>query len=153
MRYSNNVLAGIAYIFFGALCLILRTDVLFLAANCLGIFLCLMGIMELISANIYGGVVSLCLGILALALGWLVLWVWLYIAAAGIIAFGIYKLNSYCKKKAVNDPFWCPESVRAILLIVCGVIMFLNLWATVSAIFVIIGILLIVTGIMAILDN
>ena len=153
MRYSSNIFVGIAYIFFGALCLVLRSDVIFIAAVCLGVTLCVLGITELLRGNIYFGVISLSIGAAVLILGWLMIWILLYIIAAAIIALGIYKLNLYLKTRAVNDPFWCPETIRAILLIVCGVLMFMNIRATVAAIFVIIGVLLIAAGIMAIIDD
>ena len=153
MRYNSNIFIGIAYIFFGALCLILRSDVIFIAAVCLGITLCVIGITELLRGNIYFGAVSLSIGAVVLILGWLMIWILMYIIAAAIIALGIYKLNFYLKTRAVNDPFWCPETIRSILLIVCGVLMFMNIRATVAAIFVMIGILLIAAGITAIIDD
>ena len=153
MRYSSNIFIGMAYMFFGALCLLLRSDVIFIAAVCLGVVLCVIGITELLQGNLYFGIVGLAIGTVVLILGQFMIWVMLYIIAIAIIAFGIYKLNLYFRTRAVNDPFWCAETIRAILLIVCGVLMFLNLKATVTAIFVIIGILLIAAGIMAIIDD
>ena len=145
MRYSSNIFIGMAYMFFGALCLLLRSDVIFIAAVCLGVVLCVIGITELLQGNLYFGIVGLAIGTVVLILGQFMIWIMLYIIAIAIIAFGIYKLNLYFRTSA--------ETIRAILLIVCGVLIFLNLKATVTAIFVIIGILLIAAGIMAIIDD
>lgn len=153
MGTNSRTFAGIIYIVMGMLCLILRGDIILCAAFCVGIALAVFGIMELVGERVATGVVCLICGLVITLLGWLMVSLILYIIAISLVVIGIIKLTRLPERTAVNDAFFRPEIVRPVLMILCGVLLFINQGAAVSAIFIVVGILLIVAGIFALIEN
>lgn len=153
METNSRTIAGIIYIVMGMLCLILRGDIILYAAFCVGTALIVFGIMELVYERTIPGVICLICGLVIMLLGWLMISVILYIIAIAVIVTGIVKLTRLPERAAVNDGFFRPDILRPVLMIICGILLFVNQAAAVSAVFIVIGILLIVAGIFALMEK
>ncbi len=153
-RFKNmTTAAGIMYIIFGLLCIILQSRILLFAAIAIGIVFIVFGIINILMMMIPFGVLLLVLGILIILAGWLMIAVLFFVIAIAMIIIGIQRLVRFNRTKALNDSMLCPECIRAVLLIVIGVLLFFFQKGTVSAMFIIAGILMIIAGIMAIADK
>ncbi len=148
-----STIAGILYILFGVLCIVLRGGILMFAAYFVGAVLVVYGIIYLVNRVMPQGIVLLVLGVVLILTGWFAVTVLLYIFAIVLIVVGIVNLYQFYKTKAVNDSPISAEGLRPILIMVCGILLLLNPRGTVSVLFVIVGVLLIVNGIMALIEN
>ena len=148
-----STIAGILYILFGVLCIVLRGGILMFAAYFVGAVLIVYGIIYLVNRVMPQGIVLLVLVVVLILTGWFAVTVLLYIFAIVLIVVGIVNLYQFYKTKAVNDSPISAEGMRPILIMVCGILLLLNPRGTVSVLFVIVGVLLIVNGIMALIEN
>ncbi len=154
MTHNNQTtIAGIIYIVFGLLCIAFRGGIISFAAFCVGIAFIVFGIMQLVNELVIPGTVMLILGIAILCVGWFMISILFYIIAIAMIVFGIVKLTDFFKTRAVNDTILRPEALRPILLIICGIVFLFNQGGTISVIFVFVGVLLIISGILAIVES
>lgn len=154
MTYRNQAtVAGIIYIIFGLLCIIFRGGIISFAAFCAGIALIVFGIVQLVNELVISGTIMLVFGIAILFAGWFMISMIFYMIAIAMIVVGIFKLVEFFKKRAVNDSILRPEGLRPILLTLCGVVFLFNQRGTVSVVFIIVGILLIIAGILSIVEN
>lgn len=153
MKMGSKTLTGIIYTILGILCLILRSDIVVYAALCVGIALFVFGILELTNGMVTAGVICLISGAVLIILGWLMVSVILYIIAIAAVVIGIVRLTQVPKNNVVNDSLFRPDIYRPVLMILCGILLFVNQRAAVSAVFVAIGILLIVAGIFAMVEE
>ena len=156
MNYNKkNVtrLAGIFYILFGVLCIILRSEILNFMAYLAGFALIAYGIFLLVRRLVMPGVFMLVLGALVLLTGWFLVFLLIYLIAVLLILAGIEKLVRFAKNKAVNDSIFCLETIRAVLFIACGVLFVVYPLRTMSLLFVVVGAMLIVMGIMALFQD
>ena len=153
MKMGSKTLTGIIYIVLGILCIILRSDIVLYAALCVGVALFVFGILELTKERVTTGVVCLISGLVLIVLGWLLVSVILYIVAIAAVVIGIVKLTQMPKSNVVNDSIFRPEIFRPVLMILCGILLFVNQRAAVSAVFIAIGILLIIAGIFALAEE
>lgn len=150
---SQTSIAGIIYIVFGILCIVLRSRILSFAAACAGIALVAFGLYFIITSFFTTGILMLTLGIVLLVSGWFFVSVMLYVLAVVLIIAGAYRLSEFFKTRAVNDSILRPEGMRPILLMVCGVLLLFNQGGTVQVIFIALGVLLLVIGILALCDS
>ena len=151
---SSTTAAGIIYIIFGLLCIIFQSNIISFIELWAGLALIAFGIINLIKEGIINGLLMIIFGILVLLLGGFVVAVVLYIIAIAAIVIGIQRVCYFSKHRAaVNDSILGPEVLRAILLIIFGVIFLFNQVGTVNVIFIIEGIIMIVSGVCAIADS
>jgi uncharacterized membrane protein HdeD (DUF308 family) len=153
MKMGSKTVTGMIYMVLGILCLILRSDIVMYAALCVGIALFVFGILELTKERVTSGVICLICGIAIMILGWLMVSIILYIIAIAAVVIGIVRLTQLPKREAVNDSIFRPDIYRPLLMILCGILLFVNQRAAVSAVFIAIGILLIVAGIFAMVEE
>lgn len=154
MTHNNQTtIAGIIYIVFGILCIAFRGGIISFAAFCVGIAFIVFGILQLVNELVVSGTVMLILGIAILCAGWFMVSVLFYMIAIAMIVYGIVRLTDFFKTRAVNDTIFRPEALRPILLIICGIVFMFNQGGTISVIFIFVGILLIISGILAIAES
>ena len=77
----------------------------------------------------------------------------LYILAIALIVIGIQRLAFFFRTRAVNDTILRPDGIRPILLITCGVVLVFNQIGVLNIMFVFIGVLLMINGVLALLDR
>jgi uncharacterized membrane protein HdeD (DUF308 family) len=149
---NTNVL-GVIYLVFGILCIILKSRIVTLAAICAGAALVGFGIYFIVRELVYQGILMIVGGVLTGILGFLVVSIILYILAIALIVIGIQRLAFFFRTRAVNDTILRPDGIRPILLITCGVVLVFNQVGVLNIMFVFIGVLLMINGVLALLDR
>ena len=149
---TENITTGISAIIVGILLIILKASVLQAVMTILGILVLTMGILDLMALVKAKGVIELIMGVIILIFGWALISLSLYLMALLLLVFGIYQL-----KKVIDLNVRGFNTLDTISIfappcfdIVLAIFLLFNQRGTVSWVFIICGILLIIEGILLI---
>ena len=152
MKVNNGTAAGIMLIIIGALCIIFRSNIIYYASLFIGIALFVYGILELCNDRTTSGILCIIGGLILILLGWFMVAFIFYIIAIALIVIGIVGLVSGGGYTRGGSFFGSPV-VRNIIMIVVGALLFINQRAALSAVFIVIGALLLAAGIMVLTES
>ncbi len=147
---SSGFIAGVALIITGILFLAFRSELISVMLTIVGVLLIVLGVMEVIRRRYAEGVVEAAVGVIVIACGWTVANVTLFILGVSFIAYAIYLVvcsfstlkNSDRKQKLIT------LSTPAVIA-TFGALLIAARWHTVDAIFIAIGVLLVLSGILS----
>ena len=142
---TNLQTTALLYIVIGILFIIFQNSILNWMMIGIGALFILNGILEITKKRTVNGVVNLAIGIVIIIFGAAVVDLVLRIFGVLLALKGLLDLITACKKKKIFP------ILAALLTIIVGVLLVLNLWATLSWFFIAIGAVLIVDGIIALL--
>lgn len=151
MWNKNSIITLIALIVLGALLIILKSDVISFALTLIGIALILAAMIDFSQQMTHIGVVKAVAGIVVIIFGWVFVSVALYILAIVLIIQGVfqiidtYRLRSVMPK-GIRKTFSYLSPVASVLAGIC--LMFYQ-GGTISWIFVLSGLLLVIEGILS----
>lgn len=151
--FKNTNTLGVIYLVFGILCIILKSRIVTLAALCAGGALIGFGIYYITRQLTYQGILMIIGGVLTGVLGFFVISLLLYILAVAFIVIGIQRLAFFFRTRCVNDTILRPDGIRPIFLIACGVVLIFNQIGVLNVMFVFIGVLLMINGVLALVDR
>ena len=151
MNQRSSAVSAVATILLGALFIIKRGGVIGLAITVLGVSVLVFALLDLIAkltnAAIVKGVVGLCI----LVFGWIFVDLAIYILAAGIILTGLLQISSIKQYSPVNLD--TNEKLfiyaRPVMMVVAGACLLLNKNGTIDWVFVLVGALLVIQGVMS----
>lgn len=148
MEKTSKFLSPVLSIVLGILLLVFKGDVVSIALTVLGVVFLVMGIMDIVNKQITLGIVRMVIGAAIIVFGWLLLSVALYVIAVFLIIAGIYGIYKLLQKKSAK----ALDYLQPILLTVVGLCLFFNQGGTVAWVFIVVGIILIVQGIVGLLN-
>lgn len=151
MNQRSSAVSAVATILLGALFIIKRGGVIGLAITVLGVSVLVFALLDfrakLTNAAIVKGVVGLCI----LVFGWIFVDLAIYILAAGIILTGLLQISSIKQYSPVNLD--TNEKLfiyaRPVMMVVAGACLLLNKNGTIDWVFVLVGALLVIQGVMS----
>lgn len=151
MNQRSSAVSAVATILLGALFIIKRGGVIGLAITVLGVSVLVFALLDflakLTNAAIVKGVVGLCI----LVFGWIFVDLAIYILAAGIILTGLLQISSIKQYSPVNLD--TSEKLfiyaRPAMMVVAGACLLLNKNGTIDWVFVLVGALLVIQGVMS----
>lgn len=151
MNQRSSAVSAVATILLGALFIIKRGGVIGLAITVLGVSVLVFALLDFLAkftnAAIVKGVVGLCI----LVFGWIFVDLAIYILAAGIILTGLLQISSIKQYSPVNLD--TNEKLfiyaRPVMMVVAGACLLLNKNGTIDWVFVLVGALLVIQGVMS----
>lgn len=154
VKNQNKLIGALLLTVLGILFLIWKGGVISIAMTVLGVMLIVQAVLDLIAKNYVPCVVRGVLGVVIIVFGWAFVTVALYIMAAVLLIYGILQLieaiKAYPKQKnAVSKIVGFIQPAVCILISVC---LLFNQGGTISWVFIIAGIFLIVQGVLGLID-
>ena len=148
MSKKDALICSILCIVIGALFIFLKGGVISIVMTVLGVFLIVYGILDILSKQVLVGIIKIVLGAIIIVFGWVFVSIILYIVAGVLIVFGIYSLYLLFRGKAkgTNPIVTVLVYIIPVFYIVIGVLLLFNQGETISWVFIVSGILLIIDG-------
>lgn len=151
---KDVLIEGALTILLGILFLILKADVISVAMTVLGVVLIVMAVLDLIDRNVLPAIIKAVFAVLVLVFGWVLVNAALYIVAALLLIWGIYELYAKIKVHLKGKNFLATLLlyVSPILSILIGLLLLFNQGGTVTWVFIVTGIILILDGVLLLCD-
>lgn len=151
---SEKLIEGALTILLGILFLILRGEVIPVAMTILGVVLIVMAVLDLLDHQTFPAIVKAVFGVVVLIFGLALTTAALYILAAVLLIWGIYELYAKLKIRLKGNSVWLTVLlyIAPILNILLGLLLLFNQSGTVAWIFIVVGVLLIIDGVMLLCD-
>lgn len=139
----DSIIMALMSIVIGILFIILKGGVIGIAMTVLGVLLIVNGIIHLVNDNdkVYG-IVLICIGALIILGGWLIATIILYIIAVLFIIYGCLTIYAFVKAGHAS----LINLLAPVLMVVAGILLFLNQQGTVDWVFIVEGIILVIEG-------
>ncbi len=140
---SNNPLINAAlYIVIGLLLCIFRASLLEWAMTAVGIVMIVLGVLKALQNELIEGVIMAAVGIVIILGGWLFVDIILLVLGIALAAKGVLDLIKALETKDI------PPIVGSAITILVGVALVISKWALLDWLFIIIGVVLIVDGVL-----
>ncbi len=140
---TNAVINAALYIIMGVLMCIFRKDLLEWAMTAIGIVLIVAGILNIVKKDVVEGVIMAAIGVVIILGGWLFWDIVLLVLGVALAVKGILDLFRAIECKSV------PAIIGSVITMAVGVLLVVNKWALLDWIFIIIGVILIIDGVIA----
>ncbi len=152
-KKSESLIFAILMIVLGVLFIAFKSNIIGITMTVFGVALIVSAIIDLIQKNVVPGVIKAVVGVVVIVFGWAFVSVALYIMAALILIYGILCLYQTIKSnKTMDKRSKIINYVDSILFIVIGLCLLFNQGGTISLVFIIAGVFLIINGILALLQ-
>ena len=149
---SNELLTAIALILIGGLFIIYKGEVISIAMSLIGITLVVLGIIDILRARVFSGVVKLVFAALVVLAGWLFVTLALYVLGAFLLIAGITQLIAISKLKIKKLTLPAVMHIaQPVIYILVAICLFFNQGGAISWVFILSGVLLILDGIAGII--
>ncbi len=142
-KLNSNVMNAVLYIVVGLLFCIFRLKLLKWAMTAIGIALIVVGILSIVKNKLTEGIIMIAVGVLVILGGWLFVEIIALILGVILIAKGVLDIV-----KIVKEKYPLIELISPILTAIVGVMLIANTWGTIDWVFIILGIILIVDGVL-----
>ena len=146
---SNKTIQAIAYLVIGVLFCIFQAGMLNWLMTAVGVVLVVMGITDALSKNYVSGAIKIAVGLLIALGGWLFVGIILLILGIIVIVNGAKQLIEALKAKNKNTK----DLVISIITIVFGAMLVVSKWAVIDWLFIIIGVLIALEGVLMLLGK
>jgi uncharacterized membrane protein HdeD (DUF308 family) len=149
---SNELLTAIALILIGGLFIIYKGEVISIAMSLIGITLVVLGIIDILRARVFSGVVKLVFAALVVLAGWLFVTLALYVLGAFLLIAGITQLIAISKLKIKKLTLPAVMHIaQPVIYILVAICLFFNQGGAISWVFILSGVFLILDGIAGII--
>ena len=149
---SNELLTAIALILIGGLFIIYKGEVVSIAMSLIGITLVVLGIIDILRARVFSGVVKLVFAALVVLAGWLFVTLALYVLGAFLLIAGITQLIAISKLKIKKLTLPAVMHIaQPVIYILVAICLFFNQGGAISWVFILSGVFLILDGIAGII--
>lgn len=151
---SDKMIEGALTILLGILFLILQGEVIKVAMTILGVVLIVMAVLDLLDHQTFPAIVKAVFGVVVLIFGLALTTAALYVLAAVLLIWGIYELYAKLKihLKGNSVGLTVMLYIAPVLNIVLGLLLLFNQSGTVAWVFIVVGVLLIIDGVMLLCD-
>ncbi len=141
-KSNQNLINAALYILIGVLLCIFRASVLDWAMTAIGIVLIAIGILNIVKKALAEGIIMAAIGVVVILGGWLFIDIILLILGVALLIKGVLDLVRAIEHKSV------PTIVGSVITMVVGVMLVVSKWALLDWLFIIIGAVLIVDGVL-----
>lgn len=149
---SNELLTAIALILIGGLFIIYKGEVISIAMSLIGITLVVLGIIDILRARVFSGVVKLVFAALVVLAGWLFVTLALYVLGAFLLIAGITQLIAISKLKIKKLTLPAVMHIaQPVIYILVAICLFFNQGGAISWVFILSGVFFILDGIAGII--
>ena len=144
MKKSQKLTSPLIMLIIGILLLVFKGGVVSIALTVLGVLFLIIGIIDITNKKMQTGITRLIIGAVIIVFGWLFVQIALYIIAVILAIAGIYGLISLMTQKKKFSLIY----LNPLLLFVAGVCLFFNQGVTMDWVFVVVGAVFLVQGIL-----
>ena len=146
---NNKMIQAIAYLVIGILFCIFQSGMLGWLMTAVGVLLVVMGVSDALSKDYVSAIIKIAVGIVIALGGWLFVEIVLLVLGIVVIINGAKQLLAALKsnKKDIK------ELVISIVTIVFGVMLVVSKWAMMDWLFIIIGVLIALEGVLMLLGK
>lgn len=145
-------MTAIALILIGGLFIIYKGEVISIAMSLIGITLVVLGIIDILRARVFSGVVKLVFAALVVLAGWLFVTLALYVLGAFLLIAGITQLIAISKLKIKKLTLPAVMHIaQPVIYILVAICLFFNQGGAISWVFILSGVFLILDGIAGII--
>lgn len=152
---KENYVNGLVSVVLGLLLFILKGEVISLVLTVIGVLMLVSAFFDWRNKQTNSAIVKLVIGVCVLAFGWMFVNLALYIVAAVIVIAGLKKIVVIKDVSPVN--LTLQEKIflyaKPVLTVFAGVILFFNQGGVINWVFIVVGILLIVEGLLEVFDR
>lgn len=151
---NNQLFSAIALIVIGVLFCCFRAGMLNVLFTVIGAVLIALGAYDLFRKNWVMGAIELALGIAIIVCGWTVLEITLLVLGVVFIVYGVYLLvvTASKTKSFKNFNAWL-AIIKPLLIILFGIFLVVAKWVLADWIFIVIGVIAIIDGVLAIIGK
>ena len=150
-RDFSPILNAVLTILMGVLFIILKERVIKYALTVFGAVLVVLAVVDLIDHIIPAAIIKAVIGVLAIVFGWTLFSAALYILAALLIIYGLVQIYELARAKVRASKGAYTLLIYAVpaVSIAAGLCLFINQGGTVTWVFILTGVLLIIEGVLS----
>lgn len=147
---NQAVINAIALIVLGILFCIFRAGMMNVLLTIVGVVLIGLGIYDIIRKNYIPAVIEIILGIAVIVCGWTILDIALLVLGIGLVVYSVYEIVMIAKD--FKKKGWM-ALIKPVITLIVGIFLIVAKWVLVDWIFIVIGVILIINGILALLGK
>lgn len=153
MKMSSKISSAVIAIAIGIMFIVLKSNVISITMTIIGAAVIIMSLVDFANKETRDGVIKCVIGAAVLVLGWLLVEIAIYLISGLFIIFGILqiisaiRMNEFCN--SVQKVFMI---IKPVATLAAGFCLFFNKNSTVDAIFIVIGVLLLIVGMLTLVD-
>ncbi len=147
---DQALINAIALIVLGILFCIFRAGMINVLLTIVGVVLIGLGVYDIVKKKYIPAVIEIILGIAVIVCGWLILEIALLVLGIGLVLYSVYEIVMIVKN--FNKKNWM-ALIKPIIMLVIGIFLIVARWVMVDWIFIVIGVVLIINGVLALLGK
>ncbi|MBO7178516.1 MAG: DUF308 domain-containing protein [Clostridia bacterium] len=147
---DQAIINAIALIVLGILFCIFRAGMINVLLTIVGVVLIGLGIYDIVKKNYIPAVIEIILGIAVIVCGWTILDIALLVLGIGLVIYSVYQIVMIAKD--FKKKGWM-ALIKPIITLIIGVFLIVAKWLLVDWVFIVIGVIFIINGIMALLQK
>lgn len=149
MKKSDKLLTALFTIVLGILFIVLKGEVVSIGMTIMGVALIISSILDLIKKQASLSIIKLVFGAVVIVFGWTLVSAALYIMAAVLLIFSVMQISTIAKMtKGFNLSYLQP--IMSLIVAIC---LLFNQGGTISWVFIVSGVCLIIEGVVAFFDS
>jgi len=153
MKMSSKISSAVVSIAIGIMFIILKDDIIGITMTLIGAAAIIMAIVDFVNKQIRPGVIKSIIGVAVLVLGWVLVDIALYLIAGVLIVLGISQIVSAVKLSALcNSVQKVFMFIKPVATLAAGLCLFFNKGGTMDWIFILVGVLILVEGLLSLAD-
>ena len=147
---DQAIINAIALIVLGILFCIFRAGMINALLTIVGVVLIGLGVYDIVKKNYIPAVIEIILGIAVIVCGWTILDIALLVLGIGLVIYSVYQIVMIAKD--FKKKGWM-ALIKPIITLIIGVFLIVAKWLLVDWVFIVIGVIFIINGIMALLQK
>lgn len=148
---NQAVINAIALVVLGILFCVFRAGMINVLLTIVGVVLIALGVYDIfVRKNYVSAAIEIILGIAVIVCGWTILDIALLVLGIGLSIYAIYEIIMIAKN--FKKKGWI-SLIKPIITLVVGIFLIVAKWVLVDWIFIVIGVILIINGILALLGK
>ncbi|MBO5773606.1 MAG: DUF308 domain-containing protein [Clostridia bacterium] len=147
---DQAIINAIALIVLGILFCIFRAGMINVLLTIVGVVLIGLGIYDIVKKNYIPAVIEIILGIAVIVCGWTILDIALLVLGIGLVIYSVYQIVMIAKD--FKKKGWM-ALIKPIITLIIGIFLIVAKWLLVDWVFIVIGVIFIINGIMALLQK
>jgi len=156
MKTNRNInrIGAIIAIALGIMFCVLKGGVISIALSIIGVTAIIMGVVDFAGKRTSPGIVKVVIGVCVIVFGWMFVDIALYIVAAILLIQGLKTIVEAIKNKADNNSAQNVIAIiRPVACVVAGGCLLFNKNEMIDGVFVVVGVLLLIEGVLALTDS
>lgn len=147
---NQAVINAIALIVLGILFCIFRAGMINVLLTIVGVVLIALGIYDIVKKLYVNAAIEIILGIAVIVCGWTILDIALLVLGIGLVLYSIYQIIMVAK--SFKKKGWL-ALVKPIITLIIGIFLIVAKWVLVDWIFIVIGVVFIINGLLSLLSK